>query len=57
MLDKKTNHELITDAIEAVEPTEVELELADRLMRAIDEIDRLALALATLRGIDSGPDT
>lgn len=56
MLERKTNLELIELAASTGAPSELELELAERLGMAITEIDRLTQHIARLETAD-GKDT
>lgn len=48
MLERLTNTEIIEHTTENPDASEVELELAERLMAAIDELDRLSNTVRAL---------
>lgn len=56
MLEDKTNVELIEGAISSGAPTPMELELAERLQAAIEELDRLTAAVVRPEAHTHGED-
>jgi len=57
MLNEMTNGLLITHVLGNESASEIEMELADRLHRAIEEIEDLVKTVTQLRAAADGKDT